>query len=229
MCHHRYVGTLRQRGGEYGIFTTRPVGCHGTHPGWGDVGHPGPLSRVWLPSSDTGPRRRGVVRRRAAVYGSGIGRAPCLAERKLRPPGTGGFLPRPRRSSGPYLGRRALLGGELDPRGIPDSGGLHRHDVGLRALRRRHAAGEGVTTVVWRGSYRVHARFAALGDVLWDRVVRSDPDSVGLRAVVAEGSRYRAALARKVNPHEEAHPARASNVASTRARPTNRGAAMSLP
>src|SRR5215208_5652072 len=176
MCHHRYVGTLRQRGGEYGIFTTRPVGCHGTHPGWGDVGHPGPLSRVWLPSSDTGTRRRGVVRRRAAVYGSGIGRAPCLAERKLRPPGTGGFLPRPRRSSGPYLGRRA-----------------------------------------------------ALGDVLWDRVVRSDPDSVGLRAVVAEGSRYRAALARKVNPHEEAHPARASNVASTRARPTNRGAAMSLP
>src|SRR5215204_1147195 len=195
MCHHRSVESVGQRGSVDGNFWSYPVGCDRTCAGWGDVARPGPFSRVWLPPSDAGPRRRGVVRRCVAVYGGRIGRAPYFAERELRPPGTGGLLRSPRCDSGPYPGCGGLPCGKLGPREDLISCYLV-HARRASSLRRGHATSESAATLVWIGSYRFNACFAVLGNVLRDRVVRSDLGGVGLRTVVTEEDCDRAARAR---------------------------------
>ncbi len=52
----------------------------------------GPFALGRLPASDPQSRRRRAVRRGAPALGGGAGRAPCLAERRLRTPGTGFYL-----------------------------------------------------------------------------------------------------------------------------------------
>jgi hypothetical protein len=122
-----------------------------------------------------------------------------------RPPGTGWFLPRPRCNSGSYLGYRSLRGGKLGPR--RDLISCHRgHARRVHSIWGGYAAGGSAATLVWTGPHRFHARFVARANVLWDCAVRAVPGGAGLRAVVAEGSRYGAALAREVSSTEKTHP-----------------------
>ena len=193
MCHHRPVGSFVQRGGVYGIFGADPVGCHRTHDGRTDVARFGPCRRAWHLTSDTGSRRHRIISRRAAAYGSRTGGTPYNAEGTLRPHGTGWFLPRPRCNSGSYLGYRSLRGRKLGPR--RDLITCHRgHARRVRSLWGGYAAGGSAATLVWIGPHRFHARFVARANVLWDCAVRAVPGGAGLRAVVAEGSPYGAAL-----------------------------------
>jgi hypothetical protein len=67
----------------------------------------------------------------------------------------------------------------------------------------------------WYGcSHSCYAGVAAPVGVR-NRVVRPFPGGVGLRVVVAQGSRYRAALARAVNSHEKALSRREPGVVSS--------------
>ena len=88
------------------------------------------------------------------------------------------------------------------------------HARGIRSLRRGHAEGESAATLVRVGSHSCYAGVAAPVGVR-NRVVRPFPGGVGLRVVVAQGSRYRAALARAVNSHEKALSRREPGVVSS--------------